>query len=152
MVKCSLRWSRCELGFVSSSHLAAGMSALLADVLVSLEIAIAFAVLVSYLAYLRDRFRTFAVKRRGIWQRVKPELIIGEQSASLSYLGKLWEMQLPSVIYSSEFLLVLRFRPEVEKSSPPAVYLVLWPDSLTDGEDRRLRRYLRFDLPVSLLG
>lgn len=152
MVKCSLRWSRCELCFVSSSHLAAGMSALLADVLVLLEMAIALAVLVSYLAYLRDRFRTFTERKRGIWQRVKPEFIIGEQSASLSYLGKLWEMQLPSVIYLSEFLLVLRFRPEVEKGSSPAIYLVLWPDSLTDAEDRRLRRYLRFDLPIGLLG
>ena len=82
--------------------------------------------------------------RRSIWQGAKAEIIISEQSASLSHLGKLWEMQLPSLIYFSEFLLVLSFRPEVE-----AVHLVLLPDSLDYSEDRRLRRHLRFDLPAS---
>ncbi len=53
--------------------------------------------------------------RRGIWKRAKTEIIISEQSASLSHLGKLWEMQLPSLIYFSEFLLVLSFRPEADK-------------------------------------
>ena len=62
----------------------------------------------------------------------------------MSHPGKLWKMQLPSLIYFSEFLLVLSFRPEVE-----AVHLVLLPDSLEYSEDRRLRRHLRFDLPAS---
>lgn len=136
---------------MSAYHLTAAISAVLANVLVSLELAVALAVLVSYLLYLRDRFRTFSVRRRGVWQWVKPELIIGEQSASLSHLGKVWEMQLPSVVYFSEFLLVLNFRPEAEKGSARAIHLVLWPDSLARSEDRRLRRYLRFDLPTSLL-
>lgn len=135
---------------MSACHLTAAISTLLADALLSLEIAIAIAVLVSYLIYLRDQLRTFTVRRRGIWQRAKTELIIGEQSASLSHLGKLWEMQLPSVIYFSEFLLVLSFRPEAEKRAARVVHLVLWPDSLARSEDRRLRRYLRFDLPTSL--
>ena len=150
MVICSLRWSRWELFFVSACHLTAAISALLGDVLVLLEVAIVIAVLVSYLVYLRDQVRTFTVRRQGIRQRTKPELIIGEQSASLSYLGKLWEMQLPSVTYFSEFLLVLSFRPETEKEAAKVVHLVLWPDSLERSEDRRLRRYLRFDLPDSL--
>ncbi|PCI76024.1 MAG: hypothetical protein COB20_11550 [SAR86 cluster bacterium] len=123
---------------------------MLADVLVVLEFAIAIAVLMSYLVYLRDRIRTFCVQRRGRWQRVKPELVIGEQSCRLSHLGKLWEMQLPSVIYFSEFLLVLSFRPEAENDLARVIHLVLWPDSLARIEDRRLRRYLRFDLPSSL--
>ena len=80
----------------------------------------------------------------------KTELIIGEQSASLSHLGKLWEMQLPSVIYFSEFLLMLSFRPEAEKGAARVVHLVLWPDSLERSGDRCLRRYLRFDLPTGL--
>lgn len=150
MLICSLRWSRWEFCFVSACHLTAVISALLAEVLIALEFAVAVAVLVSYLLYLRDRFRTFTVQVRGIWQRAKPELIIGEQSASLSHLGKSWEMQLPSVIYFSEFLLVLSFRPEAENGSAGAIRLVLWPDSLARSEDRRLRRYLRFDLPSSL--
>ena len=135
---------------MSCCHLTAAISALLADVCVALEVAIASAVLVSFLIYLRDRFRTFYAGRRGSWQRAKPELIIGEQAARLSYLGKLWEMQLPSVIYFSEFLLVLSFDPEAEKGGARAIHLVLWPDSLARSEDRRLRRYLRFDLPSKL--
>ena len=134
---------------MSACHLTAAISALLADALVSLEIAIVIAVLVSYLVYLRDQVRTFTVRRRGIWQRANPELIISQQTASLSHLGKLWEMQLPRVIYFSEFLLVLSFRPEAKRSAASAVHLVLWPDSLACSEDRRLRRYLRFDLPAS---
>ena len=151
MVKCSLRWSRWELYFVSACHLTAAISAVLADLLVFLEFTAAIAVLISFLIYLRDRFRTFTVRRQGIRQWAIPELIIGEQSASLSHLGKLWEMQLPSVIYFSEFMLVLSFRPEAEEGSARAIHLVLWPDSLARREDRRLRRYLRFDLPSSLL-
>jgi len=54
------------------------------------------------------------------------------------------------VIYFSEFLLVLNFRPEAEKGAAKAIHLVLWPDSLARRENRRLRRYLRFDLPSRL--
>ena len=54
------------------------------------------------------------------------------------------------MIYFSEFLLVLIFRPEAEKGAARVVHLVLWPDSLERIEDRRLRRYLRFDLPTGL--
>ena len=151
MLKCSLRWSIWELCFVSACHLTAAISALLADVLISLGLAIVGAVLMSYLAYLRDRIQTYCVPRRGILQRVTPELVIGEQSVRLSRLGRTEEMQLPSVIYFSEFLLVLCFRPEARKDSARAIHLVLWPDSLRRSEQRRLRRYLRFDLPGSLL-
>ena len=105
--------------------------------------------LVSYVVYLRDQLRTFTVLKRGTWQRAKTEIIISEQSASLSHLGKLWEMQLPSVIYLSEFQLVLSFRPEAEKEAAEAAHLVLLPDSPKYIEDRRLRRYLRFNLPAS---
>ena len=135
---------------MSSCHLTAANSAFLAGVWVTLEVAIVSGVLLSYLLYLRDRFCTFYERRRGSWQRAKAEFIIGEQVARLSYLGKLWEMQLPSVIYFSEFLLVLSFNPEAEKGGARALHLVLWPDSLTRSEDRRLRRYLRFDLPSKL--
>lgn len=151
MVKCSLRWSRWELGFVSSCHLTAAISALLADLLVVLEVATAGAVLVSYLFYLRERFHTFYERRHGSWQQAKPELIIGEQSVRLNWSGKLREMKLPRVVYLSEFLLVLSFRPEAEQDSSTAMHLVLWPDSLVPREERRLRRYLRFDLPDSQL-
>lgn len=147
MVKCSLRWSRWELCFVSCCHLTAAITALLADLLVALEVATASVVFVSYLLYLRDRFHTYYEQRQGRWQQANPELIIGGQSARLSRYGKVGEMQLPRVIYLSEFLMVLSFRPEAEKDLARAMHLVLWPDSLVGKEERRLRRYLRFDLP-----
>ncbi|MBL4582568.1 MAG: hypothetical protein JKY29_12185 [Gammaproteobacteria bacterium] len=150
MIKCKLRWSLFELGFVSACHLMAAISVLLAELLIGLELAIVIAVLVSYLVYLRDQFQMFIVPRRGTWQRLKPELIIGQQSARLSRFGKLREMQLPRVVYFSEFLLVLSFHPESERGSTRAVHLVLWPDSLERSEAARLRRYLRFDLPSGL--
>ena len=80
----------------------------------------------------------------------KTELIIGEQSAILSHLAELWKIQLFRLIYFSEFLLVLIFRPEAEKGTARVVYLVLWPDSLERIVNRRLRRCLRFGLPTGL--
>ncbi len=137
---------------MTSCHLAAAFSALLADLWLTLGIIAAGGVSMSYLLYLQDRFNTFYEKRLGVWRRTNTELVIGEQSASLSYLGKVRQMQLPNVSYSSEFLLVLSFFPEaeVEKGAGRAVNLVLWPDSLARRENRRLRRYLRFDLPCKL--
>jgi hypothetical protein len=76
MVKCILRWSRWELFFVSACHLAAAISALPTDALLSLEIAIVIAVLLSYFVYLRAQLRTFIVRRQGIWQRAKPSLLL----------------------------------------------------------------------------
>ena len=60
------------------------------------------------------------------------------------------ETALPNVVYMSEFLLVLRFRPEMKKPRCRLRYLVLWPDSLVSAESRRLRRFLRFDLVQDL--
>lgn len=100
--------------------------------------------------YLRERLRTYATRHQKPWQRAKPKLIITEQYIRLDYLGATWTMQAPRVIYFSEFLLVLSFLPEFGSGKGRAVQLVLWPDSLARSEGRRLRRYLRFDLPVSL--
>ena len=90
------------------------------------------------------------MRKRSIWHRAKPGLIIGEQSASLSHLGKLWALQLPSMIYFSKLLLVLSFRPEAEMGSAIVVHLVLWFDSLGRSEGRRLRGHPCFDLPTRL--
>ena len=44
---------------------------------------------------------------------------------------------------------MLSFRPEAEKEAAEAAHLVLLPDSPKYIEDKRLRRYLRFNLPAS---
>lgn len=150
MVKCNLRWSRWEFSFVTVCHLLAASTVLRAELLMAPEVALLGAVLASYLLYLGDRLRSFPIHHRGHRWRASPQLLIGEQAARLDWLGQTREMQLPVVTYSSEFLLVLKLRPENETDTLPAVHLALWPDSLTSSENRRLRRYLRFDLPVNL--
>jgi len=150
MVKCSLRWSRWDFGFVSVCHLLAASTVLQARLLIAPALVLVAAVLVSYLCYLADRIRTYAVHSRGIWRRANPQLLIGEQAARLDWLGETREMQLPVVIYFSEFLLVLKLRPEFGNGASSAVHLAVWPDSLKSSENRRLRRYLRFELPADL--
>ena len=146
MVRCNLRWSIWEFCFVSGSHLAAAISTLTSDLLLVLELAVCGTVLASYLVYIRDRIRTYCMVRAGRWVRAHPQLIIGEQTASVGQFGMIREMQPPSVVYLSEFLIVLRFLPDEEYGAAKAVQLTLWPDSLISTENRRLRRYLRFDL------
>jgi hypothetical protein len=57
------------------------------------------------------------------------------------------EVDLPWLSFSSEFLMVLNFRPVPATGSRPRrpIRVVIWPDTLSDVEDRRLRRYLRFN-------
>jgi len=124
------------------------MSTLASNLLFALELAVCGAVLASYLMYIRERIRTHRMFRAGRWRSANPELIIGEQAASLVQFGMIKEMRLPTVVYFSEFLIVLRFLPEEDYSQAKAVHLTLWPDSLLGSEARRLRRYLRFDLPT----
>ena len=152
MVSCNLRWSRWELCFVSVCHLMAAISVVQAEVLRALEFSLIVAVLVSYLLHLHARIRCFCVRNSGVWRRASPQLLIGEQSARLDWRGETREVQLPRVVYCSEFLLVLSFRPEPGGGAVGALRIALWPDSLARSENRRLRRYLRFDLPANLSG
>lgn len=152
MVSCNLRWSLWEFCFVSFCHLLAVLSALLSDVLILLRLAIAAAVCLSFLLYLRERCRIYTLPGGRPWQLARAQLSIGAQSARLHCSQKVLELELPSVSYFSEFLLVLCFRLESEKGGGAIVRLLLWPDSLARHEERRLRRYLRFDLPPQLDG
>lgn len=63
------------------------------------------------------------------------------------------QFQPPSVIFCSEWLIVLQFNCEINAvatgSLRPQV-LTLWPDSLGAVQSRRLRRYLRFECAEEL--
>jgi hypothetical protein len=57
------------------------------------------------------------------------------------------EVDLPWLGFFSEFLMVLNFRQVPAAASRPGrpIRVVIWPDTLSETEDRGLRRYLRFD-------
>jgi hypothetical protein len=150
MFICNLRWSRLELVFVSVCHLVAMASVLHAGLRLSLEILLIAVVAASLLSYLSDRFQFFYKLGRGGLLPLRPALVLGQQSAKFYGAGIVQETALPNVVYMSEFLLVLRFRPETEKPWRRLRHLVLWPDSLISAEGRRLRRFLRFDLVQEL--
>ena len=150
MVSCSLRWSRIEFGFISSCHLVAVLSVLQADLRLWLDVVLIAGVLGSFLVYLRDRLQTFYTQGQGRLVPAQPKLLLAQQFARLDYRGRVHETELPSVTYLSEFLVVLSLRSSVSAASASRFYLVLWPDTLRRAEDRRLRRYLRFELPENL--
>ena len=150
MFICNLRWSRLELVFVSVCHLVAIASVLQAGLRLSLEMLLIAAVAASLLSYLSDRFQFFYRLGRGGLLSLRPALVLGQQSTKFYSAGNMQETALPNVLYISEFLLVLRFRPEMNKPRCRPRYLVLWPDSLISAESRRLRRFLRFDLVQDL--
>ena len=150
MVNCKLRWSRIEFGFISSCHLVAVASVLQADARLWLDIALVAAVLTSFLLYLRDRFQTFCQLRQGRLVPLQPSLLLAQQFARIDYRGRVHETAQPSVVYLTEFLVVLSLRGSISAASTTRIQLVLWPDSLPPAEDRRLRRYLRFELPQNL--
>ena len=151
MFICNLRWSPLEIVFVSVCHLVASASVLHAGLRLSLEIPLTAAVAASLLSYLSDRFQFFYKLGRGGLLPLRPALVLGQQSAKFYGAGTMQETALPNVVYMSELLLVLRFRPEMEKPQCRPRYLVLWPDSLVSAEGMRLRRFLAFDLVRALL-
>jgi Membrane-bound toxin component of toxin-antitoxin system len=153
-MKFTLHWSLWELGFVTACHLAAALSIIYSELLFGLMLVIILAVAGSYLCYLRERISTYLkIQQRQFKSRDVP-LILAEQGATLGYRGRLWEARPPTVSYFSEFLLVLRFPQAVavqgEVAAVESIDLVVWPDSLSGVAQKRLRRYLRFDLPASL--
>jgi len=72
---------------------------------------------------------------------------LGHQECVLQYPDREVRTHPPVIQYLSEFLMVLIFKPvdPVRRWPGNAVRLVLYPDSLSASQHRRLRRYLRFD-------
>jgi len=146
MVICRLRWSRIEIGFTSCCHLAATMTVWQSGAILALKWLITAAILASLLLYLRDRLQTFYHWTGQGLVDSAPQLQLAPQFARMDYRGKLRELRPPQLRYFSELLLVLSFRSAATVSAGAQLPLVLWPDSLSRRDDRRLRRYLRFDL------
>lgn len=83
------------------------------------------------------------------------QIVIAPQHCVLCYGGKQGETQLqtlpPMARYVSEWLLVLQFEAlrHVASDTAPAtrIKVYLWPDTLSEDDDRKLRVYLRFAAP-----
>ncbi|NQV70550.1 MAG: hypothetical protein HQ498_11035 [Pseudohongiella sp.] len=81
--------------------------------------------------------------------------MLGQQHGLLQIGAREVMVSLPRISYYSEFLIVLSFDPYLAPVAPlpswqrltGSMKLVFWPDSLSRADDRRLRRYLRFDCP-----
>ncbi len=156
MLRFELRCSRLELLFASTCHLCALVTVLTADMPVLLVVLVLAVVIASYTNYLLALYLNFV---RPMTNRITCSpalLVIGQQSAQVSQFGKMVATELPVVGYMSEFLLVLNLHQELVdtghasgagRHSAKPVKLVLWPDSLSRRDNRRLRRYLRFDCP-----
>ena len=74
-------------------------------------------------------------------------IMIGQQHCVVKFANKELVTALPSLEFFSEYMLLLRFKSSVNNRLNKGFKLLLLADSLNDDEDRRLRRYLRFDLP-----
>lgn len=148
MINCTLRWSRYEFVFISGCHLVAATSALQAGLGVWLGAAATAVVVASFLGYLRERLTTFYRFESNGVAGLQPTLFIAQEFVRIGYRGRVIETELPVVKYLSEFLIVLRLLPV--NGGGEFIDLVLWPDSVRRSEERRLRRYLRFELPGSL--
>ncbi len=156
MLRFELRCSRLELAFVSACHLCALVTVLTAEMPILLVLLVLAVVIASYTNYLLALYLNF------VWPitnklRCRPRLLtIGQQSAQVRQFGKMLATELPVVAYMSEFLLVLNLHRELVDTghetyargySAKPIKLVLWPDSLSRRDNRRLRRYLHFDCP-----
>lgn len=78
------------------------------------------------------------------------QIMIGQQHCSVKFAHAELVTSLPSLIFFSEYLILLEFKSAVVGRREQRIRLLLLPDSLHDDEDRRLRRYLRFDAPRNL--
>ncbi len=77
-------------------------------------------------------------------------ITIGQQHCVLKFAATELVTELPKLEYFSEYLILLRFNSVAAGSGERRIRLLLLADSLTDDEDRRLRRFLRFDAPRKL--
>lgn len=158
MLCFKLRCSRLEFLFVTSCHLCALLAVFHASILIYLTLIMSVGVIASYTVYLKGLYLSFF--RVAANSAESPQLTIGQQSACLSLFGETVTTELPSVSCLNEFLLILSFVREQNlsrkagragKFSGNVIRLVLWPDSLSPSDSKRLRRYLRFDCPNSSL-
>lgn len=159
-----LKPSRIELGLVSSCHFFALTALSMIELDITLRSIVALLILGSMLGYgLQASGEGIADWYEKGWREVAHYLLfrpglgmmLGQQHGVLYFAAQDLTVRLPHIYYYSEFLIVLRFERELVPAVPQAsqrwrrksVCVAIWPDSLSKADNRRLRRYLRFDCP-----
>ena len=78
------------------------------------------------------------------WQKPVAHITLSQSRCLLKTADRVFVLAPPCVTFYSELLIALLFESsEVQLSSIGQERLLLWPDSLTREEDRRLRCYLQ---------
>ena len=139
MLDLQLRYSRIEFCFSLSGHLAALFALTLSDLVFVVTALFGIGILLSLVALLGE---SGGGRRRRIYS-----IALSRRHSELRYGDRVVEVDLPWLSFFSEFLMVLNFRPVPATGSRPKrpIRVVIWPDTLSETEDRRLRRYLRFN-------
>ena len=139
MLDLQLRYSRIEFCFRLSCHLAALFALTLSDLIFVITALVGSGILLSLTALLGE---PGGGRRRRIYS-----IALSRRHSKLRYGDRVVEVDLPWLSFFSEFLMVLNFRPVPATGSRPGrpIRVVIWPDTLSEVEDRRLRRYLRFN-------
>ena len=121
-------------------HVTAAIAVLFTELWLVSTLALWVAITLSAVALLQDY---------GPFSRMRiEECHIAPDHALLVSRSRRWRAALPQVLFISEFLILLRFHIEeadCDRASKGCKYLVLVPDSLSEADNCRLRRYLYFD-------
>lgn len=159
-----LQPSRIELGVVSSCHFFALIALFMIELDIALRVIVALLIAGSMLAYVlqatNEGVRGWSGKgwrevARHLQFRPGLSIMLGQQHGVLYFATQEITVHLPHIQYYSEFLIVLRFEPELvpvvsqgsQRWRRTFICVAIWPDSLNRADIRRLRRYLRFDCP-----
>lgn len=159
-----LKPSRIEFCIVSSCHFCALLSLFSIPLDNTLLLLSALLIVGSLFGYCfhESGVAAFSPSGKGVnrieWHRLfRPRLhvMLGQQHGVLQFGAREVPVSLPCIRYFSEFLIVLSFKPRLAPVASGMTWLwqeksinvVIWPDSLSRADDRRLRRYLRFDCP-----
>lgn len=139
MLDLQLRYSRVEFCFRLSCHLAALFALTLSDPVFVISALFGIGILLSLISLLSE---PGGGRRRRIYS-----IALSSHHSELRYGDRIVEVDLPWLSFFSEFLMVLNFRPVPATGSRPGrpIRVVIWPDTLSEAEDRRLRGYLRFN-------
>lgn len=144
MLNLQIKLSRIEIGFLLCCHFSALLGLTVTELPSLLLISLAISILLSVMRLLLNNF--------GKNSRQLSHISIGQQSSVLrrgqdqaEEDGEEWG--LPVLEFSSEFLIVLRFVDQSPQGrvGHETLRVLLLPDSLSEAEDRRLRRYIKFE-------
>lgn len=141
MLRLELKLSLIEFGCSFAGH----VGALFALKLIALPLAVIAALGIA----IGGSLIRLCLQARSTCPKRIQAIVIGQQQSWLQFSQEHVVTKLPQIRFFSEFLIVLDFVIESSAvhSNGEKITVLLLPDSLSQAEDCRLRRYLRFDCP-----